>query len=94
MDESHLWDTIGAESVQVVHYEETQEYMAHQDWGNSRPQMRFMTFLMYLNDQASPEAGGETEFPKSNFKIHPGKGNVAAFYDMLPDGNADVKSLR
>ena len=45
--ESHLWDTIGAESLQVVNYQVGQEYKAHHDWRNNRVQTRFMTFLMY-----------------------------------------------
>ncbi len=52
--------------------------------------------LLYLNDMASPHAGGETSFPKANdgygIKVHPGKGNAVLFYNLLPDGNGDGKS--
>eukprot|EP01084_Bolivina_argentea_P005901 11151_1 len=95
VDESHLWDTIGSESVQVVHYDIGQEYKAHHDWRTNRLQTRFATFLMYLTDMASPNAGGETEFPRvknengETLKVHPGKGRAAMFYDMLEDGNVD-----
>eukprot|EP01083_Nonionella_stella_P086852 241482_1 len=95
VDESHLWDTIGSESIQVVHYDIGQQYRTHHDWSTNRLQTRFATFLMYLNDQASPTAGGETEFPRvkdengNTLKVHPGKGRAAMFYDMLPDGNVD-----
>ncbi len=58
VDEAHLWDTIGSESVQVVHYAEGQEYKAHHDWRTNRLQTRFATFLIYLTDMASPDAGG------------------------------------
>jgi len=27
------------------------------------------------------------------FKIHPGKGSAVLFYNLLPDGNGDVRSL-
>ena len=99
VDEAHLWDTIGSESVQVVHYEVGQEYRAHHDWRTNRLQTRFATLLMYLTDMASPDAGGETSFPKVKdddgnvLKVHPGKGRVVIFYDMLEDGNVDDLTL-
>jgi len=99
VDEAHLWDTIGSESVQVVHYEVGQEYRAHHDWRTNRLQTRFATFLIYLNDMASPNAGGETEFPKvkdengETLKVHPGKGRAVMFYDLLEDGNVDDLTL-
>jgi len=99
VDEAHLWDTIGSESVQVVHYAIGQEYKSHHDWRVNRLQTRFATFLMYLTDMASPEAGGETEFPRvkdeegNTLKVHPGKGRCAIFYDMLEDGNVDDLTL-
>ena len=87
--ESHLWDTIGSESIQVVHYEVGQQYKAHHDWRTNRLQTRFATFLIYLTDMASPTAGGETAFPKVKdengqvMKMHPGAGRAVMFYDML-----------
>ena len=93
INESHLWDTIGCESYQVVHYEKGQYYNAHHDWRNNRPQTRFLTFLIYLSDMLHENAGGETNFPKLNQKFHPGKGNVILFYDMMPDGNVDDLTL-
>ena len=89
VDESHLWDTIGSESVQVVHYENGQEYKAHHDWSPKRAQSRFATYLMYLTDMETPDAGGETQFPKIGLKVHPGKGSCAMFYNLLEDGNVD-----
>lgn len=62
--------------------------------------------MFYLSDQQSPNAGGETAFPKGNtvstnrtgqagtgFKVHPGKGNAVLFYSLLEDGNGDELSL-
>ena len=99
VDEGHLWDTIGSESVQVVHYDVGQQYKAHHDWRTNRLQTRFATFLIYLTDMESPDAGGETEFPKARdengnkLKVHPGGGRAAMFYDMLEDGNVDDLTL-
>ena len=86
------------EELQVVHYDVGQQYTPHHDFGASgRPHQRMITLLYYLNDQASPNAGGETAFPKANqgqgYKIHAGKGNSVLFYSLLEDGNADDLAL-
>ena len=61
------------------------------------PESRYITLLFYLNDQASPNAGGETSFPKAangrGIKVHPGKGSAVMFYNLLEDGNADELTL-
>jgi prolyl 4-hydroxylase len=98
IDEKHLTRTEGAEDIQVVHYLQGQKYDSHHDWGVSGyPESRYITLLLYLNDMESPDAGGETAFPKGNdgkgFKIHPGKGSAVLFYDLLEDGNGDELSL-
>jgi len=93
IDENHLWDTTGAESMQTVHYDVGQQYYAHHDWGSHREQTRFLTFLIYLTDQLNEHAGGETHFPHIDYKIHAGKGGVVAFYNILEDGNVDIKTL-
>ena len=91
-----------SEHMQLVHYAQKQHYSAHFDFEitSAAPQSRFATLLLYLNDQAAEDAGGETAFPLARmadgsrgFKIHPGKGNAVLFYNLLPDGNADVQSL-
>ena len=71
---------------------------SHHDWGvNGYAESRFITLLLYLTDQESPHAGGETSFPKGvggrGFKVHPGKGSAVLFYNLLEDGNADDLSL-
>jgi prolyl 4-hydroxylase len=81
-----------SEALQVVYYEVGGEYKAHHDWGKTKS-TRYATVLLYLNDQVSPDAGGETEFPKVNLKVHPGKGSAVFFYNLLEDGSADDRSL-
>ena len=61
------------------------------------PSSRHATILLYLNDQASSSAGGQTAFPKAvmangetGFKIHPGKRHAVLFYNLLEDGSGDV----
>lgn len=98
ISDSHLQRSIGVEDIQVVHYIHGQKYDSHHDWGVSGyPESRYITLLLYLNDMASPQAGGETAFPKGNngegFKIHPGKGSAVLFYNLLEDGNGDELSL-
>jgi prolyl 4-hydroxylase len=91
-------DFHNTEDLQVVHYVDGQKYDAHHDWGVSGyPESRYITLLLYLNDMASIDAGGETSFPKGadgkGFKVHPGKGNAVFFYNLLEDGNGDDLSL-
>jgi prolyl 4-hydroxylase len=90
------------EPMQLVHYAREQHYSAHYDFEvtTNVPQSRFATLLLYLNDQASETAGGETAFPVAaredgscGFKIHGGKGGAVLFYSLLEDGNCDVASL-
>eukprot|EP01038_Epipyxis_sp_PR26KG_P009004 gene9004-12146_t len=87
-----------AEDLQVVHYNVGQKYDSHHDWGVSgHPESRYLTLLLYLNDMANENAGGETAFPKGNdglgIKVHPGKGKAVLFYNLLEDGNGDDLSL-
>ena len=98
LDETLLNRQEAAEDLQIVHYQDGQKYDSHHDWGvNGHPESRFITLLLYLNDMASPHAGGETAFPKGNdglgIKVHPGKGSAVLFYDLLEDGNGDDLSL-
>jgi prolyl 4-hydroxylase len=83
-----------AESMQLVHYQPGQQYEAHFDWQASAAGTRFATVLLYLN---SPPDGGWTAFPRADspepLLVQPVKGTAVLFYNMLPDGNADVYSL-
>ena len=88
-----------AEQLQIVHYNVGEKYDPHYDWGAIRDADRFITLLLYLTDMPSSTAGGSTSFPKGigpdgkPFSVHPGKGSAVLFYNMLPDGNADIHSL-
>jgi len=88
-----------AETLQLVHYQDGQEYTAHHDFGysgNKNPSHqsnRFATLLLYLNEGME---GGETSFPRwvnaehfEELKITPEKGKAILFYSQLPDGNMD-----
>jgi prolyl 4-hydroxylase len=82
-----------AESLQMVHYKDKQEYTAHHDFGFSRigddnQGARFATVLLYLNEGMT---GGETSFPRwvnaESFKelaITPQAGKAVLFYSQLP----------
>jgi prolyl 4-hydroxylase len=86
------------EQLQLVHYDKTQEYTAHHDFGFARIDdpyqgARFGTLLLYLN---SDVVGGETSFPRwvnaetfDELKIKPEAGKAVLFYSQLPDGNMD-----
>lgn len=98
LDEKILTSSANAEDMQVVNYKNGQKYDSHHDWGVSGyPESRFITMLMYLNDQFDEASGGETAFPKgganAGFKLRPKKGTAAFFYNLLPDGNGDDLSL-
>lgn len=91
-----------AEPLQLVHYEEGQQYTPHHDFVmpgmiNLQPS-RFATILLYLNDDME---GGETSFPlwvhgkdePDTLKVKPEKGKAILFYNLLPDGNYDQLSM-
>ena len=87
-----------SETLQLVHYDKTQEYTAHHDFGYSHIDdnmqgARFATILFYLNEGM---VGGETAFPRwvngksfHELKVKPEVGKAVLFYDQLPDGNLD-----
>lgn len=98
IDERLLNNNENAEDLQIVRYGLGERYDAHHDWGVSGyPESRFITLLLYLNDQVNENAGGETAFPKGadgmGVKVHGGKGNAVLFYSLLEDGNGDDLSI-
>lgn len=90
-----------AESLQIVHYAETQEYRPHHDaWkvGSDRHAQRIdnggqrlVTALMYLNDV---EAGGGTGFPNLGVEVEPVPGRMVVFHNTMgPDNDVHPDSL-
>jgi prolyl 4-hydroxylase len=87
-----------SESLQLVHYENNQQYTAHHDYGfgnieDEEQEDRYATLLLYLNDGMT---GGETCFPRwenaettDGLCAAPKKGKAVLFFSMLPDGNLD-----
>lgn len=77
-----------AESLQVIYYEETEEYAPHYDaWdaATERGQrcmakggQRLVTCLLYLNDV---EEGGGTCFPKLDMEVRAKKGRMVLFHN-------------
>ncbi|PCJ27106.1 MAG: 2OG-Fe(II) oxygenase [SAR86 cluster bacterium] len=77
-----------AESLQVIHYSESQEYAPHFDaWdaATERGQrcmakggQRMITCLLYLNDV---EEGGGTSFPKLDMEVRAKKGRMVLFHN-------------
>ena len=78
------------EELQVVNYKSTQKYNAHYDACDPSDEickkdtermgsLRYATFIIYLNDNFT---GGETEFPKHNFKAKPKTGKAVLFFNL------------
>lgn len=77
-----------AESLQLVHYSENQEYAPHFDaWDAAtergrrcmaRGGQRMVTCLLYLNDV---EAGGGTSFPKLDMQVRARRGRMLLFHN-------------
>ena len=98
-----------AEQLQILRYEKSQKYDAHNDYFDPRmygaqKTNRALTAYLYLSDV---EEGGETQFPRADGKpptfdyascnrglrVRPRKGQAAFFYDMKPNGELDASSL-
>ena len=87
-----------SESLQLVHYENSQQYTAHHDYGfgdieDEEQEERYATLLLYLNEGMT---GGETCFPRwentetsDGLCATPKKGKAVLFFSLLPDGNMD-----
>lgn len=82
---------LNAESLQLIHYFETQEYAPHFDaWDAGteagdrcmkRGGQRLVTCLLYLNDV---EQGGGTNFPKLGIIVEAKKGRMLVFNNCHP----------
>jgi len=86
-----------AETLQLVHYENGQQYTAHHDFGypsvDDDQSARYLTLLLYLNEGM---VGGQTSFPRwvnaetgKALTVEPKIGKAVLFYSQLPDGNMD-----
>lgn len=79
------------EDLQVVRYQEGQEYQPHFDYGRTK---RLATLLIYLDPA---ETGGATSFPLAfsgfGLQVRPRRGSGILFYSQRPDGNLDELSL-
>ncbi len=83
-----------AESLQVVHYGETQEYRPHYDaWdinsakGREKTAVggnRAVTVLMYLNEV---DEGGATSFPNLGIEVEAIPGRMCIFHDLYVDSS-------
>jgi prolyl 4-hydroxylase len=101
-DHYHEHEHSLAESLQVVRYQQDEEYKAHHDFTyppafRRHQPTRFATVLFYLNDDFE---GGQTVFPRAvnaqyheGITVEPHKGKAVLFYNMLPDGNMDDLSM-
>lgn len=79
-----------AESIQVVHYGESQQYAPHYDaWDANtergkrcmaRGGQRLVTCLLYLND---PQSGGGTSFPNLDMQVSAKSGRMLIFHNCL-----------
>lgn len=96
---NRLADIVGlplenAESLQVIHYAQEQEYKPHFDaWEHDtergircmkRGGQRLVTCLVYLNDEFK---GGGTVFPKLETEVQPRLGRMVLFENCDPGTN-------
>lgn len=87
-----------AESLQVVHYGQTEQYKPHFDAydlasekGKQRTAMggqRLVTALIYLNDV---EGGGATVFPKLDLEIEARAGRMVLFHNVADSTLDDLR---
>ena len=88
------------ENMQVLNYQSGQYYQPHIDFFSvSSPScqevlaqggQRIATCLLYLN---TPDDGGETHFLRTGLKVVPIRGNAVLFYNVLPSGDEDWRSM-
>ncbi|XP_065087102.1 prolyl 4-hydroxylase subunit alpha-1-like [Ochlerotatus camptorhynchus] len=88
------------ESLQVNNYGIGGFYLPHYDWvktnGSEEPYKdmglgnRIATLMFYLSDV---EQGGATVFPNIGVGMFPKKGSAIFWYNLLPDGTGDERTL-
>ncbi|MGE0741646.1 MAG: prolyl hydroxylase family protein [Hyphomonadaceae bacterium] len=88
------------EPTNILHYTPGQEYKPHFDFLDpgvahfagevQRLGQRTVTFLIYLNDDYE---GGETAFPRLDWRFKGKAGDALAFWNVTPDGRPDPLTL-
>ena len=87
------------EPTNVLHYAAGEEYRPHFDFINPAPQFerelttlgqRTTTFLIYLNDDFE---GGETDFPRLNWRFKGAAGDALVFWNVNDEGKPDPATL-
>lgn len=83
-----------AESLQMIYYQQGQQYEPHYDTFNAddpgqrvflgKSGQRLVTALMYLCDV---DAGGETKFPNLDVEVQPKAGRMIVFHSCEEGGN-------
>jgi len=88
------------EATSILHYAPGEEFKRHYDFFDSAIQghmrelekggQRVATFLVYLNDDFE---GGETEFPRLDWRYKGRKGDALLFWNVDPSGAPDPRTL-
>jgi predicted 2-oxoglutarate/Fe(II)-dependent dioxygenase YbiX len=93
-------DVMHQEPTNILHYKPGEQYLPHFDFvdpGVAHFQREVMqigqrvaTFLIYLNDDYE---GGETAFPRLNWRFKGMAGDALMFWNVDADGRPDPKTL-
>jgi hypothetical protein len=88
------------EGSAVLHYAPGQQFFPHYDFLNTAEPgyarqvaeygQRVLTFLIYLNEDFE---GGETDFPKLDWRYKGKAGDALFFWNVLPNGQPDQRML-
>jgi prolyl 4-hydroxylase len=91
---------MGMDYTAVLHYAPGQEFVPHFDFLDAdvpayareiaTKGQRAATFLIYLNDDYE---GGETEFPKLDWRYKGRKGDAILFWNLTPEGAPEERML-
>jgi len=92
--------TMAMEGSAVLHYAPGQQFFPHYDFLNvaepgyarqvAEYGQRVLTFLIYLNEDFE---GGETAFPKLDWRYKGKTGDALFFWNVLPNGQTDQRML-
>jgi hypothetical protein len=92
--------TTAMEGSAVLHYAPGQQFFPHYDFLNTAEPgyakqvaefgQRVLTFLIYLNEDFE---GGETDFPKLDWRYKGKTGDALFFWNVLPSGQTDRRML-